>query len=158
MKNLFNNPWFVSALGLFACIYLVISITKPLFGSSTSGLTGGEEIGMLDEFSVSNNVVVSTRRKGESRDAIGWLQDVERDPFRGALLAGSGPLDLPAMVGQQMPKVGALFLGGGVKAAVLNDRLVRIGDIVDSFVITDIAPGHVEVSRNGQSYRLEPDV
>ncbi len=155
MKNLFNNPWFVGALGLFAAIYLGISVTKPLFGSSTASMGSVEEIGMLDEFSVANNVAVTTRRNGESRDAIGWLNDVARDPFDG------GALDAQAQaigLAENLPKVGAVFLGGGVKAAVLNNKLLRIGDAIDSFVVTDIDAEHVEVSRNGRFYRLEPDV
>ena len=155
MKNLFNNPWFVGALGLFAAIYLGISVTKPLFGSSTANMASVEEIGMLDEFSVANNVAVTTRRNGESRDAIGWLNNVARDPFDG------GALDVQARttgLSENLPKVEAVFLGGGVKAAVLNKKLLRVGDDIDGFVVTDIGAEHVEISRNGKFYRLEPDV
>ncbi|XOV81647.1 MAG: hypothetical protein ACFHXK_12275 [bacterium] len=158
MKNLFNNPWFVGALGLFATIYLGISVTKPLFGSSTSGMSVGEDIGMLDEFSVANNVAVSARRTGESRDAIGWLNNLPRDPFDAGAFAGLESQGSVAGFHQALPKVEALFLGGGVKAAVLNSKLLRVGDVIDSFVVTEIGPEHVEVSRNGEIYRLEPDV
>ncbi|MCR9261399.1 MAG: hypothetical protein NXH95_16890 [Pseudomonadaceae bacterium] len=158
MRNLFNNPWFVAALGLFATIYLGVSVTKPLFGSSTTNSANVQEIGMLDEFSVANNVAVTTRRNGESRDAIGWLNDLSRDPFEGSAfdsLQAEGGVVGP---GATLPRVEAVFLGGGVKAAVLNNKLLRVGDAIDRFVVTEIGAEHVEVTRNGKSYRLEPDV
>ena len=47
MKNLFNNPWFVVALGLFALGYLGYTVGAPLFsqdaqavGDDTPGLAG----------------------------------------------------------------------------------------------------------------------
>ena len=34
MKNLFNNPWFVGALGLFGLFYLGFAVVMPLVGTS----------------------------------------------------------------------------------------------------------------------------
>ena len=57
-----------------------------------------------------------------------------------------------------LPTVGALFVGAGVQAAVIDDRLVRVGDKLDSFVVVEIGAQHVVLRRGQKEYRLEPEV
>ena len=155
MKNLFNNPWFVAALGAFAMIYLGISVAKPLFfDDSTNTDFVGEEFEIFDEFEDQVAASVSGRSTGlaANRDEIAWLSDLSRDPFSGSLIADElGTADV-------LPKVEALFVGAGVQAAVINNRLVRVGDMVDRYRVTHIAAQHVQVSLGERTYRLEPDV
>jgi len=152
MKNLFNNPWFIGALGVFAMAYLGITVIKPLF-QNDSTFTDTAEFGFLPTPGDVAAAVFegSTGSLSSSRADIGWLNDLSRDPFSKSL----------AKVGDEaliLPRVEALFVGAGVQAAVVNNRLVRIGDLVDQFLITDISAEHILVQRAGQSYRLEPDV
>ena len=34
MRNLFNNPWFIGALGAFATLYLGITLVGPIFNKT----------------------------------------------------------------------------------------------------------------------------
>lgn len=155
MKKLFNNPWFVAALGAFAMIYLGFSVVKPLFqdDSVDTDYSMVDPLGLAD-FEEEVAAAVTGRRTGQSanRDEIGWLQNRTRDPFSDTLLAEEfGTV-------QTLPKVEALFVGAGVQAAVINNRLVRVGDVVDRFRVVDIAAQRVQVSLDGKTYFLEPDV
>ena len=154
MKNLFNNPWFVGALGLIAVAYLGFSIGGPLLkdDSVPTDLVGLEVPGLTEEHGLDTAIthVGSTLIKED----IGWLHNVDRDPFTGTLVdaqqESTGETGLPV--------VEALFIGAGVQAAVINKKLVRVGDIVDNYRVTDIADQHVQVTLAGRSFRLEPDV
>ena len=152
MKNLFNNPWFVAAIGAFAVIYLGLTVVKPLLSGDQTAIA---DSGVYEVFENEDGSTVANGTRGVSvlaRENISWLHDVDRDPFTGTLLASEVNLAGP------LPKVAALFVGAGVQAAVINNRLVYVGDVVDHYRVTDIAAQHVQVSLAGRSYRLEPDV
>jgi hypothetical protein len=155
VRSLFNNPWFIAALGVFAMAYLGISVIKPLFSDNPQGAAvGSVEFEIFDEFEDQVAAAVSGRSTGlaANREDIAWLSDLSRDPFSGSLISQElGTVDV-------LPKVEALFVGAGVQAAVINNRLVRVGDMVDRYRVTDIAVEHVQVSLGDRSFRLEPDV
>ena len=152
MKNLFNNPWFVAAIGAFAMIYLGLTVVKPLLNGDQTAVA---DSGDYEDFEDVDGRAVASGTRGVSvlaRENISWLHDVDRDPFTGTSLAREVNLAGP------LPKVASLFVGAGVQAAVINNRLVYVGDVVDHYRVTNIAAQHVQVSLAGRSYRLEPDV
>ena len=157
MRNLLNNPWVVAALGIFAAVYLGISLVLPLISDDAVSVA---DVPPLDIFgdamnadiaSVANVVGMQPDANIEGRESIGWLYDVERDPFNGSLISASPPEP------ESLPSVGALFVGAGVEAAVINDRLVRVGDSIDRYVVVEIGAQHVVVQHGTKAYRLEPE-
>ncbi len=157
LKNLFNNPWFVASMGIFATIYLGYTLIKPIFFDGAQGVASDDIVPpfeeVLDEFDqqVSGLQRNSRDAAADKREKIGWLESVNRDPF------ASTRIDEDAQT-TQLPRVGALFVSDGVQAAVVNNRLVRVGDKVADFQVTEIGLAHVQLQRYGKFYRLEPEV
>ncbi len=156
MRNLLNNPWIVAALGIFAAVYLGISLVLPLISDDPVTVADVPPLDLFgntvdaDVASVAN-VVGLTETSIEGRESIGWLYDVERDPFSGSLISESAPEP------ETLPVVGALFVGAGVEAAVIDERLVRVGDVVDRYEVVEIGAQHVVLRRGVKEYRLEPE-
>ena len=110
------------------------------------------------EFAADMSTEVSVQvSAADGREHIGWLHDVERDPFAGTELAAEGVAEVVAAA-QELPRVEALFVSDGVRAAVINKRLVKVGDRFDSFQVTAIDKYHVQLRAAGRVYRLEPEV
>lgn len=155
LKQLFNNPWFVYSLGIVAVVYLAWSVATPLFGG--------------EEFADVEDVIVDPFEQADSdlsrdqshlvaalgREQIEWLHSVERDPFEGTLLhnEAAGTAAPPRTYALE-----ALFVSSEVRAAVINNKLVRVGDSVDQFQVTHIAPDYVELTNKQEILRLEPEV
>ena len=161
MKNLFNNPWFIAALGAFATVYLGVVLIGPMFeDDSVAESSAVPPLGLsfFDESSASDaampeSELVNRELAIDKRSEIAWLHDVERDPFDGTLVG-----ETDGRGDSALPRVAALFVGKGVEAAVLNNRLVRVGDEIERYRVTAIDAEHVLVTRAGRHYRLEPDV
>ena len=170
LKNLFNNPWFIGALGVFASIYLGWAIAKPIFFDDANDVAGYEESydSAYDDYDAEYDEEYDydppASSEGRSyaldpvdrdavvrgREYIGWLDDVERDPF------ANSPLAVETVAATELPKVEALFLSNGVQAAVIENRLVHVGDMVAQYKVTEIGKDFVRVSRFGEQFRLEP--
>jgi len=158
IRTVFNNPWFIGLLGAAATIYLGSAIIQPLYDDNPSGSTVMPAPLGLSIFSSEKTSPASADQLQRytvvgSREKIGWLDDVKRDPFAGTAMATGSGSEIA-----RLPKVVALFVSDGVKAAVVNNRLVRVGDRVEQFRVTHIGVAHVQVSKSGRSYRLEPEV
>ena len=151
MKKLFNNPWFIGALGMFALGYLGVSVVMPLLADDPTQVESAD----FDMIGIDEDTGFALGAPAQARSVItediGWLNDIARDPFTGTVIAAE-------VDEAQLPVVGALFVGAQVQAAVINNRLVRVGDMVDQFKVTHIADQHVQVTYAGRSFRLEPDV
>ena len=163
-KNLLNNPWFVAAFGVFAFGYLAYVVAVPIFFDDNPAEYAAEQDypydqdmdGLddpeldTDDFNTGSSSALASIEL--QRREIRWLNDVDRDPFAGTSLASD------AQSYTQLPRVGALFVSSAVQAAVVNNRLVRVGDTVDQYQVSVIGPNHVEVIQAGKSIRLEPEV
>ncbi len=156
LRNLFNNSWFIGALGLFASIYLGYAIIKPLFFEGDAELMDvasveGAPVTLADtQYDAAGQTVRA--EAVNSRERIGWLHETGRDPFAGTERVFDGPAT------QVLPRLEALFISHGVQAAVVNKKLVRVGDEVAHYRVAEIGKNHVNVLRAGKSYRLEPEV
>ncbi|NOX50766.1 MAG: hypothetical protein GXP16_09555 [Gammaproteobacteria bacterium] len=158
IKTVFNNPWFIGLLGAAATIYLGSALIQPLYDDDPSASTVMPAPLGLSIFSSEKNSSASADQIQRfaavgSREKIGWLDDIKRDPFAGTAMATGSGSEIA-----MLPKVVALFVSDGVKAAVVNNRLVRVGDQIEQFRVTHIGEAHVQVSKSGRSYRLEPEV
>ncbi len=157
VKNLLNNPWFVGSLGLFAAVYLGWSVAQPLFFAGTGG---SEDMVMMDyelvededsensDGASSDQTEMSERQRAEIR----WLHDVSRDPFAG--MTYEVGLDQST---EQAPTVDALFVSAGVRAAVVENRLVHVGDSVNQYIVTEIGVDFVELRYKDKALRLQPE-
>ena len=161
LKNLFNNPWFIGALGAFASIYLGWSIAKPLFFENAPEFAADAAVygdvdypDPIDDVLTHGETVplspINRAAVVADRAYIGWLHDVERDPF------ANSPLAEVHVAAVELPTVEALFLSNGVQAAVIDNRLVQVGDMVAQFKVTEIGENYVQVMRSGKRFRLEP--
>ena len=202
LKRLFNNPWFIAAVGAFATIYLGLSVAKPLFFDQENYDDAGSEYadaepygdqdrddgygddyyadeyadegyyededyyddeygqesrygedGQYDDYYDERDSLASTQKREElveSREHIGWLHDVERDPF------ADTPFNKQTQQVARLPVLEALFLSKGVQAAVINNKLVHVGDQIAQYRITEIGENYVQLRANGKQYTLEP--
>ena len=164
-KKLFNNPWFVAAIGACAMIYFGIAVVAPLVmddeeavayedSDMPSAIDDITEYFDRESYADEGAAIAAsgTAAAGQSERAkIGWLDDVERDPFAGTFL------DRPSVDDDALPHIGALFVGEGIRAAVVNNRLVREGDSVGQFYVDAIEEERVLLRRAGISYTVEPE-
>lgn len=143
LKNLFNNPWFIGLLGVFAAAYLAWSIAVPLLGSGSEVVTTDVgNVEFLEEVSAEANRVQSLAVEG--RDQIQWLKEVDRDPF--SIGQASAPT---SNLGR--PRLEALFISNGESAAVINNQFVREGDQIAQYSVERITKSHVQLrSRDGR--------
>lgn len=168
MKKLFNNTWFVVGLGAFASIFLGMMLVEPLMGDDATAANNefippfGSELDPLDAALTNEPVAESqdssvrpTTTTAKAQRGAEWLAAVQRDPF-GVDIApdDSGSQDAR----RDLPRLGALFLGPRVRAAVLDDRLVRVGDRVGRYTVESIAEKRVYVNDGSRSFLLEPEV
>lgn len=151
VKQLFNNPWFIAALGALAVGYFCFSVIWPMvFEDETpqDGL-GAFANEVVDDFDGDIGGPAQTLSKPDE-DQIMWLTDLNRDPFTPAL--NNRPK------GNAVPRVSALFVGGGIASAIIDKQLVRVGDAIADFRVAAIDADSVTLIRDGHAYVLEPEV
>ena len=164
IRDLTNNPWFISALSATAVLYLVFSVVMPLVNSDDQLLSSsGEPVPPADLFDQGIAAAVTPSQELGTRHALGerkniqWLDDVSRDPFQKIL---SQPVTRTTnerrATKRKLPKLTALFVGNGIEAAVLNDQLVNKGDEVNGYTVTKIEPRKLQLQRNQRTYWVEP--
>ncbi|MEE9335615.1 MAG: hypothetical protein V3U65_16105 [Granulosicoccaceae bacterium] len=171
MKNLLNNIWCVSALGLVAIGYFTFSVVIPLVERFAEGdpfekynVSIGEYDGTLAE----HHSVSSAYGKKVEREYIAWISDLARDPF--AREVKPPPPELAAAKGiaamskqnhasirsnkYQLPRLNGLFHRATKSVAVIDGKLLSVGEVISGFEIREINKSNVVVNRNGQLYAL----
>ncbi|MBF0624040.1 MAG: hypothetical protein HQL82_04460 [Magnetococcales bacterium] len=83
-----------------------------------------------------------------------------RDPTRPPTLNSAGTFGPEALKKAQRPpdRLDALLIGPQRRLAVVNGRLVRVGDRVDEALVKSITPAGVQVLRQGRLDTLTPPV
>ncbi|MEM1436711.1 MAG: hypothetical protein AAGG11_21865 [Pseudomonadota bacterium] len=164
MRALFNNPWFVGALGALSLIYLVVTVVQPLLTAQTTAVinpvTGAPAF--EDDMFAATDPKQAGSDTATEREAIRWLEDVQRDPFAEYLKQQPAGKTTEEAIEQQsqrpaLPKLDALFYGQGVKAAVLNSQLRGVGDFINDYRILEVDADTVTLEYAGKQYRIEPD-
>lgn len=154
MQNLFNNPLFVGALGLVAVGYFAFTVVLPFFGNDASASSDMDVPMMLDEFEQTVAGDALPVGGSVSKDRIRWLRHVPRDPF-GAGVSDGGAVVVDRL---ELPRLQALFTSASSRSAVIDDELVREGDLVAGLRIVKIDNDGVTVDANGERHRLEPQI
>ncbi len=169
LRDLFNNQRFVGALGIFALVYLAYSVSKPFREESdfNSPEYAGEGFDEYDDEALYGDeggsgmqgAAASSWTPGQSvlNGSLIWNTDPARDPF-----ASDGPVHTspgtalavaPASV-PKMPRLDALVVGPDSVLAILDDRIVRVGDRHGAFQVTRISRQGVRISAANESVWL----
>lgn len=171
MKNLLNNIWCVSALSLVAIGYFTFSVVFPLvnmFSEDDPSVEFNDSIEEIDGAQAEVHSEVSLNRTSVVREDIVWITELTRDPF--VRLVEYPTPELGAAIGDsmmvqskkssikpnnlQLPSLTALFHRATESVAVIDGKLLSIGETISGFQIRKINKSSVVVERNGQDYAL----
>lgn len=161
MTNLLSDRRVVGALAIVASLFVYLRIVAPMLPDQNLSSVDDPPIDAgLDDIAATSSLaaprlVLATAQYDLRNIDIGALQFNEnpsRDPFvdRPAIVAPLAAVDisqpvetrrspLKRTVAPVLPQLTAIAFGQNNRAAVLDDRIVRIGDAVGSFRVTDIA-------------------
>lgn len=165
MRKLFNNRWFIVALGVGSLLLVVRSVAVPLLSEPERAevepivedylvTAAGEEPLAAPAPRPQAAGVAGTPGASVLGGRLLWNDAPRRDPFSSRHPEGGGE---PLSDGQTkvpapdaaLPKLSALVAGRSSLLAVLDDQVVETGDSVRSFEVTRIGHDGVEV-RSGR--------
>lgn len=162
IRNLLNNRWFVITLALASGLLLARSLAAPFFAATDFSDVEDPEF-YLDEAveeSASDNPEPAALVPGQSvlSGQLNWNEDPQRDPFRRippAVHPVTGVLSTAAHGGPSgLPRLDALVAGPDSLLAVLDNRIVRQGDLVAGYRVARIDRSGVLLSAAGGNHRL----
>lgn len=88
---------------------------------------------------------------------IEYKSETLRDPFRGLKIEAE-----PKQKGEPKPlptlTVQGIVWGGNFPQAIINNRVVRIGDTVDGAQVVDISKDNIIVEFEGRKYNLSSPI
>ncbi len=175
IRKLFNNRVFILSLAICSGLLMLRSIAAPFFDMPDySGVEDPEFY--LEEDVPTELEVVATDRFGTGTDVtsldddtiwraeqsvlsgqLTWNSAPARDPFSGigsvSVAVDSAPASgMPVVVG--IPRLDALVAGPKSLLAVLNDQIVREGDLIGGYEVTRISPSGVRLASRHASHWL----
>lgn len=154
MQKLFNNPFVIGALGLVAAAYFAVTVLVPMFGSDANASGVSDDVIPMFEDMASESANDSGIPEGLAvdKDRIRWLRSLPRDPF------GQQPGDVGAAGApvSRNPELQALFTSASSRSAVIDDELVREGDLVRGMEVVAIDNTGVTLASATDTLRLEP--
>lgn len=155
MQKLFNNPLVVGALGLVAAAYFAVTVLVPMFGSDANA-NGVVDVAVptFEDLATNSAAIDSELPEGLAvdKDRIRWLRSLPRDPF------GNRPAQADA-TGKPVssnPELQALFTSASSRSAVIDNELVREGDLVRGMEVVAIDNTGVTLASATVTLRLEP--
>jgi len=174
LRRLFNNKWFVVALGIGSMLLMGRSIFVEVWDASGSGEHviedpyAGLEFG--DDFSDTVEGVVreavtawgapqTARGPSVHHRRLAWNEQPRRDPFKNQTLPETAiPEQLTEAASQPAgpPRLQALVAGPVSSFVVFGDRVAGEGDRVGEYQIVSITPEGVRVDSPGGSSWLPP--
>jgi len=92
-----------------------------------------------------------------SRPEINYQSTGKRNPFeQPSVFSDKGETDIPVPVEMQLPSltVQGIIWEGNYKQAIINNRVVKIGDIIENADVVDINKEGVTVLFAGVEYKL----
>ena len=176
IRKLFNNRAFIIGLAVCSGLLMIHSIAAPFmdepdFGEVEAPPFDPEYEAPTELEIVAADAVTSGIDEGISEEdavwraeqsvlsgQLTWNSAPRRDPFsygRAEPLRvreiGSGPTEPMA---DDIPRLNALVAGPHSVFAVLNDRIVREGDLLGGYQVTRIEPDGVRIASRWQSHWL----
>ncbi len=154
MQKLFNNPLVIGALGLVAAAYFAVTVLVPMFGddANASGVSD-EVVPMFEDMTTASSGDADIPEGLQvDKDRIRWLRSLPRDPF-GQQHVEAGLSGKPV---SRNPELQALFTSASSRSAVIDDELVREGDLVRGMEVVAIDNTGVTLASATDTLRLEP--
>lgn len=185
IRKLFNNRAFIIGLAVCSALLMVHSLAAPFFDEPDfSDVAAPEfypeqdapaelEVVAADEASAAAAGEEAIWRADQSvlSGQLTWNSRPRRDPFSVGQqepvrvhAIGSAPAERPA---HGIPRLDGLVAGPDSLFAVLNDQIVREGDLIGGYEVTRIEPDGVRIASRLESHwlsvadmviELEPEV
>ncbi|MEE9322269.1 MAG: hypothetical protein V3U76_17655 [Granulosicoccus sp.] len=175
MKNLLNNPRFVAIMCILAFAALARTGYQLAFSGAYSEL-GNSEVTAVDPmggeyYQASTNTTHQTTNSIVQRELITWLSTPPRDPFAPTSVKSSIPLLASALrqaaaprrsetrdytTPVKLPVLKALFHNNHNGKAVIDGRLLEVGDHVSGFSVLVITDKFVVLEKHGRHFTLRP--
>jgi len=150
LKNLSNNPWVIVGLAIFALIYLVVSIGGLILDDEAQA---SAPIDVEAPDSLVFSAALQQTFDIEKPD-IAWLNDVSRDPFGGDELSVRGSAN-DVLIKEKTLKLNAIFFGESTRMAVVDQQLIREGDVIGSYRVITIKRNQVVLAGDNKRLVLE---
>jgi len=144
--KLLQNPGVVSVLVALAILVGLKNMVLPLVkkGKAAYERVAQPAAGPLKGAS---NATGKTRseidRSALERNFAQWVQGAPRDPFSSVVKKVVPTSEAPPA--SEILKVGAIWVQGQTRRAVVNGQIVKPGDVIEGYVIYEIQPGTVVV-------------
>ncbi|MFT4550554.1 MAG: hypothetical protein ACI9UA_000129 [Pseudoalteromonas tetraodonis] len=162
MKQALQNPFIVGILAILALGYVVRTILKKPPSAYSAAIAAQE----ASEAEKSKKGKSESSQKRIDAALAEWTVQPERNPFRSQPAEEAKGLiaaEDPAALGSEVPdlKLSAIWLDKGRKLAVINGRVVDVGDRILDFQVTEILPDRIILNGSGHqmvirfSQRLE---
>ncbi|GEM_PF-6991457 len=166
MKNLFNNVYFMSALFIASVAYVFFTI---------KGLTHSEEaeysdavgdfadtsmdalMGAFNDDAPSSNASIPPDKDFDITK-FDWSSSPRRNPF----LPHAGlTSDAPVIESHEgsvsyvaLPQLSAIFINNTRRLAMIDNKVIGIGDDIDSYTVISIESDHVDITGPAGNRRL----
>ena len=164
IRRLFNNRAFIIGLAICSGLLMLRSVAAPFLDAPDFSSVEDPEFHMEEDGPAELEVVASTGTASDvpDEDAIWraeqsvlsgqltWNGNPDRDPFSGMTEAPvvtrlSESTDNERML-SGIPRLDGLVAGPDSLFAVLNDRIVREGDVIGGYEVTRIATDGVRIA------------
>lgn len=105
-----------------------------------------------------NTEVITVQAEPIERPDVEYTADSQRDPFRSLIVEAKGTGQDESYVpgGEELPTltVQGLVWGGKFPQAIINNKVVKIGDIIEGAQVANIEKGGVRLLFKGKNYSL----
>jgi hypothetical protein len=170
IRKLFNNRAFIIGLAICSGLLMVRSLAAPFLDEPDFADVEAPVFDPDGEALAELEVVATDKTAPAAEETIWradqsvlsgqltWNEAPQRDPFASpgkspdAKVSIETTASLPTVVG--MPRLDALVAGPDSLFAVLNDQIVREGDLVGGYEVTRIASDGVRIASRFESHWL----
>ena len=170
IRKLFNNRIFIVCLAVCSALLMLRSVATPFldepdFSDVVAPAFDPEEaapaeleIVAASEPTTAGSEEIWRAELSVLSGQMTWNSEPRRDPFSGSSAPVVPVLPSASAPGVQVavgiPRLDALVAGPDSLLAVLNDQVVREGDLIAGYEVTRIAPDGVRISSRHQSHWL----
>jgi hypothetical protein len=171
IRRLFNNRAFIIGLAVCSGLLMVRSIAAPFLDEPDFSDVQSPEFDPQREARVELEIVAadSTSIDPEAEEEgalwraeqsvlsgqLTWNSRPRRDPFRGVTTDVVQVQEVaPGSISDGIPRLDALVAGPESVFAVLNDQIVREGDLLEGYEVTRISPDGVRIASRWESHWL----
>jgi len=161
IRNLFNNRAFVIVLAVCSGLLMLRSLAAPFLEQPDFDDVEDPEFFLAEtdiDGITSDEPLIWRADQSVLSGQLTWNDSPARDPFV-RMAVGPGAVDLPVQVlpaatMDGLPRLDALVAGPKSLLAVLNNRIVREGDLIGAYQVTRIRPDGVRIASRHETHWL----